>query len=272
MNTYLDAYVEALENYDEWHCQYIAEMVCDCADDDAKADDFDQDICLWDCYVENGVETKCADRNPYEEDGQEQEEAFQLGDYMECARWEVNNGRRQLDQDEVEYFMGPYCANSGGTIFLGIFTDDDCSVFADDYGGKELYQTVTGAALPYGETSVIDMECFSCKEPADINNDGNDAEDEDEVIEMCEQLYQQAGKCETNLATGGSNVLNTNACTYMEGIKVVRNNGTITKSASKANKTASIFIGIFVVAFVLLAAYVYYLKTKLDRASINLSE
>jgi uncharacterized membrane protein (DUF485 family) len=58
----------------------------------------------------------------------------------------------------------------------------------------------------------------------------------------------------------------------MEGIKIVRKNGTIIQGSSTANKTASIFIGIFVVAFVLLAAYVYYLKTKLDRASINLSE
>jgi hypothetical protein len=272
MNTYLEAYVNALENYNEWRCEYIAAMVCDCEDGDDKGDDFDADLCEWDCFVENGVEEICAENNPYEEDGEnEAEEAFQLEEYMECARWEVDNGRRKLDQaEEVEYYMGPYCAESGGTIFLGIFTDDSCSTFADEYGGKELYKTVTGTDLPYGEASVLDMECFSCKEPADINNDGNDAEDEDEVIEMCEQLYTQAGKCETNLATGGT--LNTNACTYMEGIKIVRSNGTITKSSSKANKTASIFIGIFVVAFVLLAAYVYYLKTKLDRASINLSE
>jgi hypothetical protein len=268
MNTYLASYVESLENYNEYRCEYIAEMVCDCADDDGKGDDFDQDICLWDCYVENEVEAICAENNPYEEEGAEEEEAFELGDYMECARWEVDNGRRRLDQ-EVEYYMGPYCADNGGSIFLGIFTDEACTTYADEYGGKELYKTVTGTDLPYGEASVIDMECFACKEPADINNEGDDADDEDEIIEMCEQLYQQAGKCETNLATGGT--LNTNACTYMEGIKIVRKNGSVMNS-STANKTASIFIGIFVVAFVLLAAYVYYLKTKLDRASINLSE
>jgi Tfp pilus assembly protein PilO len=58
----------------------------------------------------------------------------------------------------------------------------------------------------------------------------------------------------------------------MEGIKIVRKDGTVITADAKANKTASVFIGIFVVAFVLLSAYVYYLKTKLDRASINLSE
>jgi hypothetical protein len=31
---------------------------------------------------------------------------------------------------------------------------------------------------------------------ADDNNQGNDAEDADEVIELCEQLYEEAAKCE----------------------------------------------------------------------------
>jgi hypothetical protein len=114
---------------------------------------------------------------------------------------------------------------------------------------------------------------MSCHEPADYNNEGDDAEDEDQVIEMCEQIYQTAGKCESALAaTGVVYEANEQACNYIAGIKVVRKDGIITQVGSKANKTSSVFIGIFVVAFVLLAAYVYYLKTKLDRASINLSE
>jgi len=127
-------------------------------------------------------------------------------------------------------------------------------------------------ALPYSEANIVDLDCFSCKEPKDNNNDGNDAEDADEVTEMCERTYASAGKCETNLPYGTVYEPNTNACNYMEGIKIVRQDGTVVSSYAKANKTASIFIGIFVVAFVLLSAYVYYLKTKLDRASINLSE
>jgi hypothetical protein len=117
------------------------------------------------------------------------------------------------------------------------------------------------------------MDCLSCKEPKDFNQDGNDAQDADEVIEMCEQIYETAGKCEAGLqATGYVAEANNNACNYIAGIKVVRKDGIITQVGSKANKTASIFIGIFVVAFVLLSAYVYYLKTKLDRACINLSD
>jgi hypothetical protein len=116
------------------------------------------------------------------------------------------------------------------------------------------------------------MDCLSCKEPSDKNNDGDDADDADDVAEVCETIYTYAGKCEQNLPTGTVYKANNNACNYMEGIKIVRNDGTVVTSQAAANKTASVFIGMFVVSFILLSAYVYFLKTKLDRASINLSD
>ena len=273
MNIYLEAYMEAVNDYNEYKCEYIKENVCDCEDDDGKGDDFDRDICEYDCYVAQGVEDICAENNPYNDD-EEEEEQFELEEYMECARYEAPNDerkRRKLEEEEIEYFLGPYCAEQGGAIFLGLFTDETCTTFADDYGGTELYKTMSGEELPYGAESIIGMECMSCMEPQDVNEnqDGNDAQDEDQVKEVCEQIYSQAGKCESKLSIDDPNE---NACTYMEGIKIVRQDGIVQTKASQANKTASIVIGFFVVAFVLLAAYVYYLRTKLDRASINLSE
>jgi len=275
MNTFLESYYEALENYNEYRCEYTAQALCDCEDGDDKDDGFDEELCEYDCYVTHGIEDICADRNPYVDDDQQQEEAFDLADYVECqqAEFDNNDGRRKLDEEEIEYFIGPYCAEQGGAIFLGLFTDDTCSSFADDEGGADAYSYMAGQSLPYAAESIISMDCVSCKEPEEYNEDGNDADDEDQVIEMCEQIYESAGKCEQGLeATGYITYPNNNACNYIAGIKVVRKDGIITQVGSKANKTASIFIGIFVVAFVLLAAYVYYLKTKLDRASINLSD
>mmetsp|Transcript_17060 Transcript_17060/g.39190 ORF Transcript_17060/g.39190 Transcript_17060/m.39190 type:complete len:405 (+) Transcript_17060:134-1348(+) len=278
MNTFLDSYYEALDNYNEYRCEYTAAVLCDCEDGDDKGDDFDAEICEYDCWVEHGMEETCADKNPYADDEQEEEEEFDLAEYVECKEAKFENDerrRRRLDEEEeeIEYFIGPYCAEQGGAIFMGLFTDDTCTSFADDYGGKETYSYLAGKSLPYSAESLISMDCVSCKEPEDYNNDGNDEEDEDEVIEMCEQVYEGAGKCEQGLeSTGYISSANNNACNYIAGIKVVRKDGIITQVGSKANKTASIFIGVFVVAFVLLAAYVYYLKTKLDRASINLSD
>ena len=274
MNTFLGTYYQAVENYNQYRCEYTAQMLCDCADGDDKGDDFNAELCEYDCYVANGLESTCVDRNPYEDDQQQQQqgEQFDLADYVECqqARFDNNNGRA-LEENEVQYFIGPYCAEQGGAIFLGLFTDDTCTTFADENGGASSYSSMAGTSLPYAAESIITLDCISCKEPADFNQDGNDGEDGDEVIEMCEQIYDMAGKCEAGLqATGYVANANNNACNYIAGIKVVRKDGIITQVGSKANKTASIFIGIFVVAFVLLAAYVYYLKTKLDRASINL--
>mmetsp|Transcript_18861 Transcript_18861/g.34127 ORF Transcript_18861/g.34127 Transcript_18861/m.34127 type:complete len:390 (-) Transcript_18861:145-1314(-) len=267
MNIFLEAWLQAEQEHFELLCEQYAYTQCQNNDD--------EDTCLWDYLTSIGMDPyKCVDKNPYnEEEGEE--EAFEWADYMECAKYEFqNNNRRQLDQaEEVEYFMGPYCADNGGAIYLGLFTDDQCTIFADDYGGKETFYTNSaGTDMPFYATSVIDYDCISCKEPQEDNNGGDDAQDADEVIDFCEQIYQQAGKCETGLSSAGISNLNENACNYMEGIKVVRKNGVVQQNSSKANKTASIFIGIFVVAFVLLAAYVYYLKTKLDRASINLAE
>eukprot|EP00543_Licmophora_paradoxa_P007039 CAMPEP_0202454766 /NCGR_PEP_ID=MMETSP1360-20130828/12419_1 /ASSEMBLY_ACC=CAM_ASM_000848 /TAXON_ID=515479 /ORGANISM="Licmophora paradoxa, Strain CCMP2313" /LENGTH=390 /DNA_ID=CAMNT_0049074171 /DNA_START=302 /DNA_END=1474 /DNA_ORIENTATION=+ len=276
MNTYLEAYFQAVENNQQYMCEYMEKMSCGCDDDDGKDDGFDEDICLWDCYAAAGMAEICMDKNPYNDDEEEEGEQFEVREYVECAeaKFEENddNNRRKLEEEEVQYFIGPYCAEQGGAIYLGLFTDDVCTVFADSYGGASTYKTLSyGESLPYSSSSVVGKECISCKEPEEVdeNNDGNDEQDEDEVVEMCEEIYATAGKCESDL---GIDNANTAACNYMEGIKIVRKDGTVQVQSSKANKTASIFIGLFVVSFVLLAAYVYFLHTKLQRASINLSE
>ncbi|EJK61368.1 hypothetical protein THAOC_18146, partial [Thalassiosira oceanica] len=180
-----------------------------------------------------------------------------------------NNNRRKLEQDEVEYFVGAYCSESGSAIHLGVFTDDTCSQFADENGGASTYMSLTyGKTLPYADTTMIGTECMSCKEPADANqNNENDQADEDEVKESCEQLYEQSGKCEYGL---NIQYPNNYGCNFMEGIKIVRKNGTIVSGPGSKNTAASVFIGLFACSFVLLGGYAYYLKTKLDRAKVNL--
>jgi hypothetical protein len=274
MNTFLTSYYQAVDEYNQYKCAYIATYECSCSDDDGKGDDFNMETCISDCYTANGVSDICeGQQNNNNNNNNHDAQNFNLANYVGCQNARFQNNNRIL-AEENQYFIGPYCAAQGGAIFLGLFTDDTCTSFADQYGGTQTYSSLTGGvALPYSSQSVITMDCVSCKEPADNNVEGNDAEDTDEVNEMCERIYDYAGKCESALkSTGYVSEANENACNYIAGIKVLRKDGIITQVGSKANKTASIFIGIFVVAFVLLAAYVYYLKTKLDRASINLHE
>lgn len=274
MNVYLQAYIESTEDYNQAKCESLAQK-SGCGNrrqlDQQQDDQNNVDYCLYDYYSANGMADVCFDGNPYQNNyngNNQQNNQFDIADYTYCAQADLqnnnNNNGRQLDQQNG-YYMGPYCSEQGGSIYLGLFTDDACTTFADDYGGKEAFYSLTGKELPYGETNIITMDCYSCMEPeAQYNNDGNDNDDADNVNQMCETIYADSGKCESSLNVN-SVTPNTDACTYIQGIQVIRKNGIIVSSGSKANKTASIFIGIFVVAFVLLSAYVYYLKTKLDR-------
>ncbi|KAL7463001.1 hypothetical protein ACHAXS_003374 [Conticribra weissflogii] len=191
----------------------------------------------------------------------------------ECQeyKFENNNNNNRKLEEEAQYFIGAYCSENGGHIYMGLFTDDSCSQFADNYGGRETFAALSyGKSLPYSDTTMIGTECMSCKEPKDVDqNNQNDQEDADEVKESCEQLYQTAGKCEANL---GIDNANNNACNFMQGIKITRKSGSVVRGAATKNTTASIFIGLSAATFVALGGYAYYLKTKLDRAKINLSE
>eukprot|EP00580_Thalassiosira_gravida_P007930 CAMPEP_0201636378 /NCGR_PEP_ID=MMETSP0493-20130528/8560_1 /ASSEMBLY_ACC=CAM_ASM_000838 /TAXON_ID=420259 /ORGANISM="Thalassiosira gravida, Strain GMp14c1" /LENGTH=407 /DNA_ID=CAMNT_0048108469 /DNA_START=56 /DNA_END=1279 /DNA_ORIENTATION=+ len=275
MDDYLAAYFEAVQQDQEYSCEYEKEYG-DCICDGENADDgFDEEICEYDCYMAKGMEY-CVDNNPYNDDEEEEEEEWELEEMAECRNYEFDNNdnRRLEEEEEVEYFVGAYCSENGGNIYLGLFTEETCSQFADEYGGRETFAAMSyGKSLPYSDSTMIGTECMSCKEPQDANDDnnGDDDQDADEVKEGCEQLYEAAGKCEGGLS-GTVAYPNNYACNFMQGIKIVRKNGAIVRGAGTQNTTASVFIGLFACSFVLFGGYVYYLKTKLDRAKINLSE
>lgn len=196
-------------------------------------------------------------------------------DYLQCQEMEMNDRQRQRarkmrelnnnygnqyyysynnNDNDIKYYVGPYCAEQGGEIRLGVFYDDTCTVAAED--GAEMFQMVhNGMALPYSEQSIVNLGCLSCGGYGEVN-------------ELCENLYEVAGKCETKM-----NVYypNESACSYIEGIKVIREDGVIRTSATRKSTAAAITTGLFLTAALLLSGYVYYLRTKLGRARINLA-
>lgn len=271
MNLFLESYIQNKMEQQEYQCEYAEQYTCGNCENNNNPE-----YCRYDCYIENGLDF-CNDENPYVDDDNDKEE-FELEQYMYCAEWDLpNNGRKLEDgEDDAGYFIGPYCADQGGKIHLGVFTDEFCTNFADDddngWTHTEFYYKLTGEALPYSSESLIGMDCISCQERADGNNNNNNGNGA-EVGEMCDAIYQQAGKCESQLSPDSYYFSpNENACTYIEGIKIVRSDGVVVQNAATKSKTAAICIGVFSAAFLLLGAYVYYLKTKLDRAKVNLSE
>jgi len=192
-------------------------------------------------------------------------------DYLQCSEMEMSDNARQrarelrklsnnygnqyyYQSDDDSYYVGPYCAEQGGEIRLGVFYDDTCTVPADN--GAEMFQMVhSGMSLPYSEQSMVNLGCLSCGGYGEVN-------------ELCETLYEVSGKCETKM-----NVFypNESACSYIDGIKVIREDGVIRTSATRKSTAAAVTTGLFLTAALLLSGYVYYLRTKLGRARINLA-
>ena len=265
METYLKYDLDIVQRDHEYSCAVEANTgdVASCEDD----------YCKYDTYVAKGMEY-CVENNPYEQNNGNNNKNNNQQEMMNkiaegCQQWKYeNNNNRQLEDNQVAYYMGAYCSDTGGAIHLGLFTEETCTTFWDSNGGADTYLSVTGTEMPYAETTLIGTECVSCKEPKDQNqNNENDQYDVDQVKESCEYLYTTAGKCESALSIDSPT---TSACNFMEGIKIYRKNGSIIYSKATAGTTASVFIGLFATSFILLGGYAYYLKSKLDRAKVNL--
>ena len=286
LNTFLESYMEARQyaNQDQAQAQYaengeynynannemayqVLENYLECSQADfRRTRKLDQNQYN---YNNNGQNYNGQD---YNNNGQN----YNGQDYNNNGQnYQNQNYQQQQDNGNYEYYIGPYCASQGGAVYLGVFIDDSCSTFADDNGGRDTYLAQTGSYLPFTSESIVGTECISCSESGENENYNyyeNDQEDADDVLELCETMYDLAGKCEANLPYGTSYDPNNNACNYMEGIKIIRQDGTVMTAQSRANKSASVVLTFLTLGFAGMCAYVYFLKQKLDRSSITLNE
>merc|ERR1712008_113727 len=225
--------------------------------EDNGDDAYDEEACEYQVLVDAGMGS-C-----YKEEG-----GFDAKEYSYCAQYEApegDDGGRRLDEEEAAYFIGPYCGNQGGGVYLGLFTDDTCTEYADDTSGSYTYKQMAGESLPFASSSMIGDECVSCLQ----QQDGDDDAAEDEASETCQVMYQASGKCETGMSV---DYPNENACSFLEGVEIILESGVVNTSEAQANPAASAFIGVFAVSTCLLAFYVYYLQDKLNKNKTNLAD
>jgi len=253
MHTYLNTYYESKTQAIEQECEQFLENNCYCNDN--GDDQYDEAVCQYNCVI-NAEMDQCVDY--VQED--DEEDAFEVEEYLYCAQWEADNNNRRLENngEEAGYFVGPYCSGQGGEILLGMFSDDTCTTFMDDYGGKETFQSMSGYELPYSENSIVDSACMAC---AQVNNDND--QNEVEITEACQTAYTYSGKCEEHLPSGTVYSPDTSACNYIEGIKIIREDGMVTELNNGRSPTATSFIAIFAAACVGMSIYVWYLRTRL---------
>ena len=253
LNSFVDNYLTVIESEQTSVC---ASTKTDCEALCGDADD--QDTCTATCYEDYGMSDACLD------DGNDANDNFNAANFAYCTAVDIDaNDDDANDANDVQYYIGPYCADQGGDVKLGVFTDDSCTTFAQN--GEAAFTKTRGYALPYSETSLVSTRCISCQDYESGN--GDDANAAAGAGQGCAGMYTVSGKCETRLDV---DYPNESSCSYIEGIKIVRSDGVIRTSSTKKSKAAAVAIGLCLTIAVLLAAYVYYLRTKLARAQINL--
>jgi hypothetical protein len=265
MDTFLQSYLQNKEEIVEEQCEMYYKNNCSCGGDDDAADD-DEEMCAYKCYNKAGM-SQCIENNPYYDDEQNKDQ-FDVKDYTYCTEYKGENGEdkdeedkdrriRKLEEEEVAYFLGPYCADKGDEILLGLFTDDTCTEFADEEAGHTTYYETFGSVIPYKDETLVGRSCYTCKD--------TDYYDEDVATrDICPDIYAVSGKCETKISEDSVAYPNENACTYIDGIKIVKHTkkGIIYRQYH-GTKKAAIAIALFATSFVLLAFYICFLNKKI---------
>ena len=103
-----------------------------------------------------------------------------------------------------------------------------------------------------------------------------------ETIELCEQSYEMAAKCESNLGSylGQYYYTDETGCEYINNIlpnlekatrKISGSGGTSASSVSGAGVSTALAV-IFGMSTLLLGAYSFFLYRKIHRAKVNLAQ
>lgn len=204
MEEYLEAYVEyAQEQQEEW-CE-ICDENCEDENQDQNqdADDADEDGGRklddnangnangnYDC----SCKTTC-----YKIENMEANGYVDATEFLEC---------QQIDEDEnngAALYAGPYCSG-GEKIKIGVFSDENCMFMDYDKSiesymqdGDGSYMKLSHALLKKTYDSSSPVSCLVVDEDEDANDDGNNdngEEEEPEVLDMCQELYEASAKCE----------------------------------------------------------------------------
>lgn len=302
MNEFVQAYSEMKKEAQEAACETVREYCyCDNANDD--------EVCENQCYADAGM-SECIQ---YE--GQEEVEIDEL---LECGVMEGGNGnnnnnngngnynygQQQQSYNGVDmyrqYYIGPMCSpKDGKSIFLAAFYDAGCT----SYAGTGVYEAFNyGYPLPYETEPIVALnDCISCLQVDNDNNNNNNNQNNNnnnnqnnnnnyngnynqnqnmEAAEICQQSYEMAAKCESNLGSylGQYYYTDTSGCDYIHNILPSLQRATrkiasgSSSSASVSSPAATAFAVIFGLTTALLGAYSFFLYRKIHRAKVNLAQ
>jgi hypothetical protein len=144
------------------------------------------------------------------------------------------------------YYIDPYCAADGHSIYLGVYYDPQCinQVAADDISSVIGDQN-HGATLPYSDKSlVLHKDCLACslkdmssnQNGNSNNNNNNNNNGNNDITPLCEFMYKEAVKCETKNTVMGMH--DTSGCTLVNDIFPARRKETSMKQSTSYSTNA----------------------------------
>lgn len=134
-----------------------------------------------------------------------QDDAFDWGEFGECRELRIENNDDNQNQEEVQYFMGPACT-SDGDVRMALFVDQYCR---PEYEAEVSLEDLIGIQMPYASGGLMDDDQCKAYYCWAANDNG-----EYELNRFCEELYMNSAyKCEEKMeAVSAVNGMNTNGC------------------------------------------------------------
>lgn len=291
LETYLESTVQYQQEIQEEMCQACQE--CGNWDDQQQADENNNNQDGGRRLQNNNVYVDCD--SCYDEcmkiENMEDNGYIDATDFLDCQM--IYDPE---DDGKDALYAGPMCAGKGSKIKIGVFTDEECNLLdsskdVDDYlMDNDGYQMKLSHALL--KTVYAEDSCVSCLVPQEEdenqdnnNNNGDGEEQEPEVLEMCENLYQAAAKCEKVYGfddgyanyDGYENQLAQEevVCDFIDSIKagsydedgeiVVNGSAGVIGGGTKTTGGQKLALVIFILGTVALAAYAGMLHSKLTK-------
>jgi hypothetical protein len=266
MRDFVEAYQNAKLEASEYNCEVkleTCEYNCEngqySADENGNAYGYqyggdDDSNCQYQCMSDAGM-SECNQDN--QDDDEELSECRALG---EDNNNNNNNYQYGSSSSYVQYYVGVHCTSSG--VYAGTFTDSLCSKQAP----SGTYESYTGYSL--STYPLVSYDCISCKEPSDSDADnqyGDEYYDQDVVSDNCEELYEEAGKCESNVQD--ATYPDTSGCELIH-TTLPKLDRAFSSSMGNGAPLSVVFAWVFGLACVGMGGYIYTLhaakKNKID--------
>ena len=236
----------------------------------------DEEYCQYQCLVEAGMS--------FCNEDQGQQEGMDMNEIGECRPMDEENGGNNNQNQYYymqngnnnnayqTYYVGAYCTSTG--VYAGTFTDSTCTTKAP----SGTFESKYGYSLP--TDPLVTHECLSCK--ASYNNNGNNNNNNNNgnnnnnnnngnyVLETCQELYEQAGRCEKNMKSDNKNYQDNSACTLIH-TTLARLDRAFSNATGRGPPASVILAWLFAVGLIFMGLYIHVLRRRLTRSNVNLS-